>query len=131
MRVYFLALAEKVDGFVKCPPEALTWESRRWKLLAMMTAIQPDILCLQEVDHFRFFQRAFESIGFTGTFCPKPDSPCLYIADNNGPDGCALFVNTARYDVLDTKTRCLEVWGCQTNQVTIFCKLRYLSWFLR
>ena len=24
-------------------------------------------------------------------FVPKPDSPCIYMEGNTGPDGCAIF----------------------------------------
>lgn len=122
--LYFIALAEGSDHFISCPPDAIEWTCRRWRLLREMVAMQPDIFCLQEVDHFKFFERVFATVGYTGVFYPKPDSPCLYIPGNNGPDGCALFVNTRIFDILETKTRCLEVWGCQTNQVIILCKLR-------
>jgi len=48
---------------------------------------------------------------------PKPDSPCVYIDDNNGPDGCALFYKTDKFELLTSKTRILEVWTVQSNQV--------------
>ena len=45
----FSALGTQNDGFVKCPPEALEWETRRWRLLEELVRHQPDIICLQEV----------------------------------------------------------------------------------
>ena len=44
------------------------------------------------MDHFDFLSRGLKSIGYTGKFIPKPDSPCIYLQGNNGPDGCAIFV---------------------------------------
>lgn len=121
------ALAEGSDNFLKCPIEALKWHPRRWRIVAEIGAMEPDILCMQEVDHFRFLEKALSSVGFVGVFYQKPDSPCLYVPGNNGPDGAAIFVNKYRYEILDIKKRCLEVLGCDTNQVAVCCKLRRLS----
>ena len=43
------ALGTQNDGFVRCPPEALEWKTRRWRLMEELVRHQPDILCLQEV----------------------------------------------------------------------------------
>lgn len=123
--LYFvLGLADGSDVFVRCPREALLWSVRRWRILEEIATFQPDVLCMQEVDHFKFFEKAFSSMGYFGKFCPKPDSPCLYVPGNNGPDGCAIFINTNLFDILETRTRTLEICTCQTNQVAIFCKIR-------
>ncbi|KAG8188756.1 hypothetical protein JTE90_012227 [Oedothorax gibbosus] len=120
-------LALSTDKFVACPLAALSWSSRRWRLLEEIVSVRPDILCLQEVDHFTFFRATLGPLGFKGVFFPKPDSPCLYVAENNGPDGCAVFFNSTKFELLDTKTRSLEVWGYQSNQVVILCKLRHIK----
>merc|ERR1719228_1445758 len=72
-------LGTQLDNFVKCDPRALNWNTRRWRLLEEIIEHDPDIICLQEVDHFKFLQRALGSIGYEGHFVPKPDSPCLYM----------------------------------------------------
>ena len=46
-----------------------------------------DVICLQEVDHFMFLRKSLASLGYVGHFTPKPDSPCLYLTNNSGPDG--------------------------------------------
>lgn len=71
----------------------------------------------QEVDHFNFLRHILETQGYTGMFFPKPDSPCLYIDGNNGPDGCALFYRKDKFDLIKAETRILEIWGVQSNQV--------------
>ena len=45
------------------------------------------IICLQEVDHFDLLERALDSVGYSGRFLAKPDSPCIYMEGNTGPDG--------------------------------------------
>lgn len=56
--------------------------------------------------------------GYAGVFFPKPDSPCLYLPGNNGPDGCAIFYRSDKFDFLKMETRILEVWRVQSNQVS-------------
>lgn len=69
------------------------------------------------MDHFKFFERALKAQGFEGYFVPKPDSPCIYLPENNGPDGCALFYRSSRFELVEVNTKILEVWKVQSNQV--------------
>ncbi|XP_013773535.1 nocturnin-like isoform X2 [Limulus polyphemus] len=121
------SLGEKNDNFVACPKEALYWKSRRWRMLEEILTYEADILCFQEVDHFNFLKKTLEAIDFAGTFFPKPDSPCYYIKGNNGPDGCAIFYDTNKFDLLKTEIRILEICSCQSNQVMILCIFRRKS----
>jgi len=120
-------LGTKNDNFVVCPPEALDWSSRRWRLLEEIIRYQPDIMCLQEVDHFDFLSRGLKSIGYTGKFIPKPDSPCIYLQGNNGPDGCAIFVKDSKFEIVSSSHRILEVWRVQSNQVAVCLELKNLE----
>lgn len=112
------------DGFVRCPADALTWECRRFQLVQEIVQHNPDIICLQEVDHFKFLQKILATQNYEGVFFPKPDSPCLYINDNNGPDGCAVFFKKGRLELVNHFTRILEVWRVQSNQVAIAALFR-------
>ena len=56
-------------------------------------------------------------MGFDGTYFPKPDSPCIYIKENNGPDGCAIFYRLNTFEVVRVETHIVEVWRVQSNQV--------------
>ncbi|XP_013114219.1 nocturnin isoform X2 [Stomoxys calcitrans] len=116
-------LGQNNDGFVRCPEEALTWENRKFLIVQEILQNSPDILCLQEVDHFKFLQNILGSQNYEGIFFPKPDSPCLYIEENNGPDGCAIFFKRDRFDLRNFDTRILEVWRVQSNQVAIAVNL--------
>lgn len=119
-----LALGQYNDGFVSCPQEALTWECRKYQILQEIIQTNPDVICLQEVDHFKFLQGMLSTLGYEGVFFPKPDSPCLYIEENNGPDGCAIFYRSSKFEMLRCMTRVLEVWRVQSNQVAIAAILR-------
>ncbi|KAF2355572.1 Endonuclease/exonuclease/phosphatase [Trinorchestia longiramus] len=118
------ALGTHADNFVMCPPEALNWDTRRFRILEEILSHQPDIVCLQEVDHFSLLERVLGSQGYEGFFIPKPDSPCIYVPDNRGPDGCALFYRTNKFKIIEQHSRILEVWRVQSNQVALLVTLK-------
>uniref|UniRef100_A0A8D8Y586 Nocturnin n=1 Tax=Cacopsylla melanoneura TaxID=428564 RepID=A0A8D8Y586_9HEMI len=120
------ALGQNNDNFVCCPDEALDWRRRRYQMLQEIIAHNPDVICLQEVDHFEFLKKTLLTQGYSGTFFPKPDSPCVYIQGNNGPDGCAIFYKTDKYDIIGLETKILEVWRVTSNQVI---KIPYIPLF--
>ncbi|XP_042557677.1 nocturnin isoform X1 [Dipodomys spectabilis] len=114
------ALGEGKDNFVQCPAEALRWEERKCLILEEILAYQPDILCLQEVDHyFDTFQPLLSRLGYQCTFLPKPWSPCLDVEHNNGPDGCALFFLQNRFKLINSANIRLTAMTLKTNQVAI------------
>ena len=82
-------------------------------------------MCLQEVDHYKLIKKALCSIGYHGRFVPKPDSPCLYLEDNNGPDGCAIFYKKQEFEMISKSSRAVEVWGAKSNQVVLSLNLRH------
>lgn len=83
-----------------------------------------DVICLQEIDHFMFLRKSLAALGYVGHFIPKPDSPCLYLANNSGPDGCAIFYKKDKFDLTKLESRILEVWKVQSNQVVLAATLR-------
>ncbi|KAL7394774.1 hypothetical protein ABVT39_003830 [Epinephelus coioides] len=114
------ALGEGKDGFIRCPLDALNWEERKYLILEEILTYSPDILCLQEVDHyFDTFQPIMASLGYHGTFLAKPWSPCLDVEQNNGPDGCALFYRRSRFSLQSTAHLRLSAMMLPTNQVAI------------
>jgi len=122
------ALGSQNDGFVSCPSSALCWETRRWRVLEELVKHRASLLCLQEVDHFPLLERALDSVGYSGHFVPKPDSPCIYLPSNSGPDGCAIFYHRDHWELVgEVKSRIIEVWRVQTNQVILATNLRRLK----
>ncbi|XP_056643519.1 nocturnin isoform X2 [Diorhabda sublineata] len=118
------ALGQMNDNFSKCPDEALEWNSRRYLIIEELVEYCPDIICLQEVDHFNFLSHILETQGYTGLFFPKPDSPCIYIDGNNGPDGCAIFYRKDKFDLMKVETKILEIWKVHSNQVALLSVLK-------
>jgi len=118
-------LGSKNDKFVRCDPLALDWRTRRWKILEEIIRYDPDIICLQEVDHHRLIQRALGSIKYCGRFLAKPDSPCIHLDSNNGPDGCAIYFKKRKFEKIRKTSRVLKVWGARSNQVVLSMILRH------
>ncbi|KAI8483850.1 Nocturnin [Branchiostoma belcheri] len=120
------ALSQADDSFVRCPPAALNWDVRKFRILEEILAYGADVLCFQEVDHYHdFLEPALKSLGYHGLFYPKPDSPTLYCPNNNGPDGCALFFRKEKFLLVDADGIVLSSRGCETNQVALFAKLQF------
>lgn len=114
------ALGEGKDGFIRCPLDALNWQERKYLILEEILTYRPDILCLQEVDHYYdTFQPIMASLGYHGSFLAKPWSPCLDVEQNNGPDGCALFYRRSRFSLQATAHLRLSAMMLPTNQVAI------------
>lgn len=116
------ALSKYKDNFVLCPDSALEWDSRKLRILEGILRYHPDVICTEEVDHFEYLNSHLSSIGYTGIFNPKPDSPCLYCKNSLGPDGCALFYRKDRLKLLHSdKVGIKDAEGQLTNQVAIYC----------
>ena len=111
---------------MRCPTAALEWSTRRLYILQEILSVDPDVLTLQEVDHFGFFKHLLATCGYEGFFFPKPDSPTLYVPNNNGPDGCAVFYRSDKVELIKDERIVLKTLpGMQdTNQVSIIVHLR-------
>ena len=59
---------------------------------------------------------------------PKPDSPCLYLPENTGPDGCAIFYKKEKFDLEKWEKRVIQVWHVESNQVIEKWPLTQLIW---
>lgn len=113
------ALGEGLDSFVQCPLEALKWSRRKYLILEEILTYRPHILCLQEVDHYYdTLKPVLVGLGYSSNFCPKPWSPCLDVEGNNGPDGCALFFDQSRFELLESVNVRLSAMRIPTNQVS-------------
>lgn len=119
------ALGEGADCFVRCPLEALSWPVRKYLILEEILTYRPHILCLQEVDHYYdTFKPVMRTLGYGGNFFPKPWSPCLAVEGNNGPDGCAIFFDQSRFELVDSTSVRLSAMLIPTNQIAVLTTLR-------
>ena len=122
-----LSSSPEYGGFRKSPREALDFASfRKFRLLEEMIRFSPDVLAVEEMDHFDdFFLPALSHFGYEGVFFPKLNSPCLKFGDSNYSDGCALFWKSDMLSLASRKDIRYEstdssVW----SQVAILARLK-------
>jgi len=80
------------DRYSYCPGWALKWNYRGRNIVNEMLAYQPDIITLQEVDMYEWFEQQLSKYGFKGIYRQRPKGK---------PDGVAIFYNTSRIRVLN------------------------------
>lgn len=103
-------------GFSLCNPEKLQWEIRKPLILTEILQYDPDIITLQEVDHYYDdLLIFFLQYGYSSIFATKPNSPCLlenndYITilnekENIYPlrDGCCIFIKKSKLQCLSSE----------------------------
>lgn len=87
------------DGGFVVDPDILTWESRGPRVLEEIRVVNPDILCMQEVN--RIETLSVELKDFTMLFAPKLQSAAL--RSNCPPDGTCMFISRRKFDLLETQ----------------------------
>lgn len=98
-------LRPDLGAFSRTKPEDISWESRKSRLLHEIVQYEPDIISLQEVDHYYdFFLPELSARGYDGLFAPKPSSTCLEFAPPGQGDGCALFVKRSKFKIRSSET---------------------------
>lgn len=97
-------LRSDMGGFSRVSKDFMTWNHRKTLLLSEIMQYDPDIITLQECDHYYdFFYPSLSFQGYEGIFAPKPASSCLEVSDY--PDGCAVFYKTTRLKMLSCEVR--------------------------
>lgn len=110
------ALRPDLGRFNRASKAILEWDHRKSRILHEITQYEPDIITMQEVDHYYdFFLPELSARGYTGYFAPKPTSACLEVSKNE--DGCAMFVKRNKLRVIscETKTLALSIAGLNTD----------------
>jgi len=85
-------------GFIAVPEQDIcfAWRYRSWRLIEEILRHGPDLVALEEVDHFHdFFLPAMKAAGFEGVWIPKTKSPCSRFGYT--PDGTAVFWRSATF----------------------------------
>ena len=124
-----LSTSSPTVNFIKCPTKALLWENRKHRSLEEILTYNPDIIALEEVDHYDdFYLPSLKALGYSGEFLAKKDSPCLKFSNNSGPDGCALFYDEQRFTLEERKDIFLQgLEGDTTNQIALLTLLHEKS----
>jgi mRNA deadenylase 3'-5' endonuclease subunit Ccr4 len=91
----------------------LEWRRRFKRVLEEVIRVNPDLLLMEEVNHYEdFWRNELQRIGYDGIFLPKYSTS--YKSPNKRPppffhgkpsDGCLLFVKTKRLKLGNTITR--------------------------
>jgi len=85
---------------VKYPDITLGFENRKWLLLEELLDGHPDVVTVQECDHYHsFFQPIMSRHGYDSCFVPKVDSPCLQFGFFS--DGVAIFWQRDQFATVD------------------------------
>jgi len=96
-------LRKDLGAFSRVTSEAVSWENRKDKLLKELVQYSPDIITMQENDHYYdFFLIELNALGYDGYFAPKPASACLEVSDRS--DGCAVFVRRSQLRIVSAQT---------------------------
>ncbi|KAJ1731040.1 Glucose-repressible alcohol dehydrogenase transcriptional effector [Coemansia biformis] len=83
-----------------CPSWALTWEYRRDTIMSELSALQPDIICLQEVEACQFdefFKGKLGEMGYEGVFWTKSRARTMTEDERKRVDGCATFYKSSMF----------------------------------
>lgn len=97
-----------VTRLSRVPVELLDWKYRKDKLLYEILQYHPDVITMQEVDHYYdFFWPKLQEHGYVGVFAPKPTSGTL--DTNPYPDGCAIFIQSKRLRIITAETKTLAL----------------------
>ncbi|XP_077991188.1 protein angel homolog 2-like [Glandiceps talaboti] len=83
--------------YTQCASDILQWNYRKSNLLREIKELNPDVLCLQEVqeDHFNnFFQPQLALLGYDGVYKRRT---------GNKHDGCATFHRRSKFDLVSHK----------------------------
>ena len=86
------------------PSSALNWEYRRNLVLHELNSLDPEVICLQEVDREafdEFFRRELALKDYKGVFWPKSRAKTMSEKEAKLVDGCAIFFKASKYHLLD------------------------------
>ena len=110
-------LRPDLGAFSRVKREHMNWDNRKHRLLQEILQYDPDVITLQECDHYYdFFLFELMRRGYSGHFAPKPASACLEVSTNS--DGCAIFHKKDVLEVISSQVRHHTVCICVTNKLT-------------
>jgi nocturnin len=96
-------LRADLGAFSRATLNDVIWERRKTQLLHEILQYDPDVITLQECDHYYdFFSPELSHRGYDGLFAPKPASACLEVSENS--DGCAIFIRRKKLRFLSSET---------------------------
>lgn len=108
------------------PADVYDWSNyRKWRIIEELIRYKSDIICLEEIDTYESLKPFMTSLGYTGVFMPKHQSPCLEQIDNVGPDGLAIFYKASKFLINNMKCDNVRINGTNNSQVFIILQLKH------
>ncbi len=96
-------LRDDLGAFSRATFEDLDWENRKVLILNEITQHSPDIITMQENDHFYdYFLHEMSKLNYLCLYSPKPASACLEVSDRS--DGVALFLSKNKFNLISSET---------------------------
>eukprot|EP00252_Welwitschia_mirabilis_P017265 TRINITY_DN38278_c0_g1_i1.p1 TRINITY_DN38278_c0_g1~~TRINITY_DN38278_c0_g1_i1.p1 ORF type:complete len:457 (-),score=72.16 TRINITY_DN38278_c0_g1_i1:149-1519(-) len=95
------------------PPSVMEWTNRKRLIFQEVCMWKPDVMCLQEVDHFEELVEEFQKIGYSGIFKGRT---------GEAQDGCAMFWKTAFVNLLEEDSIEFNEYDLRNNvaQICVF-----------
>eukprot|EP00958_Prasinococcus_capsulatus_P009595 scaffold930_cov408-Prasinococcus_capsulatus_cf.AAC.8 len=98
-------------------PHILSWNYRMDTFVSEVRHLMPDVLCLQEVDHFKDIEVRLGRLGYSGSFLQRTGG-C--------DDGCAIFFKSAMFSLQQQVPIRFNALGLRDN-VALICVLQRKS----
>lgn len=114
-------------NFHRVEKEVLEWNVRAPLLLAKIMENEPDIICLQELNHFDdWLLPELQQYGYNGVFCKKPLSAAKKY--KFPADGCAIFYQASRLQLQGKdEIQYVDAKGARQNQGALVCRFTDLK----
>lgn len=105
------------DLYTLVPSEYMIWDRRKKLICEELTGLDPDIICLQEVDKYYDILRIMEKAGYVGSYKRRT---------RDSVDGCAMFWKANKIRLLEGENIEFKEFGLRDNvaQISVFevCK---------
>ena len=126
----FAAQKDSTYGYfegVSDPSRVFEWRHRKFQVLREILQSRPDVVALEEVDHFHdFFEPAMRKFGYAGKFEVKGHSPCLDFGYYS--DGVAVFWKTEQFRLIsDHSDRFRLADGGISDRPYVLLRLEHIS----
>ncbi|MCD7458217.1 Carbon catabolite repressor protein 4 3 [Datura stramonium] len=101
------------DLYRNVPPAYLDWDHRRRVICEELLELNPDIICLQEVDKYNDLLNILEKAGYLGSYKRRTGSSV---------DGCAMFWKADKFQLLEGESIEFRQYGLRDNvaQLSVF-----------
>ncbi|KAM3246149.1 carbon catabolite repressor protein 4 3 isoform X2 [Capsicum annuum] len=101
------------DLYRNVPPNYLDWNHRRRVICEELLGLNPDIICLQEVDKYYDLLNILETAGYLGAYKRRT---------GGSVDGCAMFWKADKFQLLEGESIEFRQYGLRDNvaQLSVF-----------